>query len=255
MDNLAASTVWGLLIGASLVAGAFVASATRLPGPLAAMITAFGGGVLLAAVALELVPEADVQAGTWWTAIGLFGGMLIYVAADAWLTRDDVMRAARRSGHAAAAGRSMALHPDHSEAARGESIAVGLFVDGVPESIALGLTIAEGSVGVALLAGILIGNLVEAYGAAQPIVAGGHSARFALALSAGIGFSLVLATVLGATVLSGASSSLIGTTQAVAAGAVLAVITVSIVPHAFDEVSSLVACAAVAGFVCGYVLG
>ena len=52
---------------------------------------------------------------------------------------------------------------------------VGLFVDGVPESIALGLTVAEGEVGVALLAGIVVGNLVEAYGAAQPIVAGGHA--------------------------------------------------------------------------------
>lgn len=255
MDNLAASTMWGLLIGASLVAGGFVASATRLPERRAAMITAFGAGLLLAAVALELVPEADAQAGTWWTAIGLFAGMLIYVAADAWLTRDDVMKAARRSGHAAASGRSMALHPNHSEAARGESMAAGLFVDGVPESIALGLTIADGSVGAALLAGILIGNLAEAYGAAQPIIAGGHSARFAIAMLAGIGLSLFLATVLGATVLSEASSTLIGTTQAVAAGAVLAVITVSIIPHAFDEVDSLVACAAVAGFVCGYVLG
>ena len=77
---------------------------------------------------------------------------------------------------------------------------------------------------------------------------------FAIALMVGIGLSLVLATVLGATLLSGLSPSLVGTIQAVAAGAVLAVILVSIVPHAFDEVNSLVACAAVAGFVCGYLL-
>lgn len=254
MDNLASSAVWGLLIGASLVVGALVASATRLPERVAATITAFGGGVLLAAVALELVPEADARAGAPLTAVGLLGGMLVYVGADTWLTRDEVTKAARRSAHAAAAGRSMALHPKHSEAARGESIAAGMFVDGVPESIALGLTIAEGSLGIALLAGILIGNVVEAYGAAQPIVAGGHSARFAVSLMGVIGLSLLGATVLGATLLSGASPSFIGTTQAVAAGAVLAVILVSIVPHAFDEVNSLVACAAVAGFVVGYLL-
>ena len=234
--------------------GAFVASATRLPAAAAAIITAFGGGALLAAVALELVPEADAQVGASGTALGLFAGMLVYVGADAWLTRDQVVKAARRSGHAAAAGRSMALHPDHAQAARGESIAVGMFVDGVPESIALGLTIAEGNLGTALLAGILIGNVVEAYGAAQPMVAGGHSARFAMALMAGIGLSLFLATVAGGTLLSGASSAVIGTTQAVAAGAVLAVIVVSIVPYAFDEVNGLVACAAVTGFVCGYLL-
>lgn len=254
MDNLGPSAAWGLLIGASLVAGAVVASATRLPERVAATITAFGGGVLLAAVALELVPEADTQVGASGTAIGLLAGMLVYVAADSWLTRDQVVKAARRSGHAAAAGRAMALHPNNAEAARGESIAAGMFVDGVPESIALGLTVAEGSLGTALLVGILIGNVVEAYGAAQPIVAGGHSARFALALMTTIGLSLVLATVLGGTLLSGASAAVMGTTRAVAAGAVLAVIVVSIVPYAFEEVNSLVACAAVAGFVSGYLL-
>jgi hypothetical protein len=35
----------------------------------------------------------------------------------------------------------------------------------VPESIALGLTVAEGEIGLALLVGILLGNVVEAYGA------------------------------------------------------------------------------------------
>jgi ZIP family zinc transporter len=254
MDDLAASAVWGLLIGATLVGGALVAIATRLPERVAATVAAFGGGVLLAAVALELVPEADAQVGASGTALGLVAGMLIYVGADTWLTRDEVTKAARRSGHAAAAGRSMSLHPDHSQSARGESIAAGMVIDGVPESIALGLTIAEGRLSTALLAGIIIGNAVEAYGAAQPIIAGGHSARFAIVLMAGIGLSLFLATVLGATMLSGASSSVIGTTQAVAAGAVLAVIVVSIVPYAFDEVNSIVACAAVGGFVCGYLL-
>ena len=246
--------MWGLLIGASLVAGAFVATATRLPERAAATITAFGGGVLLAAVALELVPEAHAQVGESGTALGLLTGMLVYVGADAWLTRDEVVKAARRSSHAAAGGRAMTLHPNHSQAARGESIAAGMFVDGVPESIALGLTIADGHLGTALLAGILIGNVVEAYGATQPIVAGGHSARFALALMAGIGLSLLLATVAGGTLLSAASNSVIGTTQAVAAGAVLAVIVVSIIPYAFNEVNGLVACAAVGGFVCGYLL-
>jgi len=140
------------------------------------------------------------------------------------------------------------------EAARGEAIAAGLFVDGVPESIALGLTIAEGEVGLALLVGILVGNVVEAYGAAQPIVAGGHTKRFAVTLMGTIGLALAGATVLGGTVLADASDRFVGTAEAVAAGAVLAVVTISIVPHAFAEVSRLVATATVVGFVAGYLL-
>jgi zinc transporter, ZIP family len=245
---------WGILVGGSLLAGAVVAVVIRLPERIAAVVTSFGGGLLIAAVAFELVPEADEGAGPAVTALGLLTGTLVYVGADAWLTRDETMKVMRRSGQAAAAGRAVTMPVDHAEAARGEAIAAGLFIDGVPESIALGLTIAEGAIGLALLIGIVVGNVVEAYGAAQPIVAGGHAKRFAIGVLGGIGVALAGATMLGGTVLADASSKLVGAAQAVAAGAVLAVVSVSIVPHAFAEVSSRVATATVLGFAAGYLL-
>ena len=255
MENLGESIGWGLAIGASLLAGAVAAAALKLPERVAATLTAFGGGILLAAIALELVPEADAEAGLGLTAAGLVAGTLMYVGADAWLTQDDDMEDMRRSGHAMAAGRPMTMKPKRSgETARGEAIAAGIFIDGVPESVAIGLTIAEGGVGVALLAGVLIGNVVEAYGSAQPIVAGGHTRGFAIRLLGGIGILLAAATVLGATVLANASPELIGSAQAIAAGAVLAVVSIAIVPHAFSEVSRMTAVATVAGFVAGYLL-
>ncbi|MGI9111464.1 MAG: hypothetical protein ACR2GT_04605 [Gaiellaceae bacterium] len=198
--------------------------------------------------------EADRDAGSTITALGLVAGTLVYVTADRWLTRDDSMAEMRRSAHAAAAGEPMTMKSGHAEAARGEAIAAGLFVDGVPESLALGLTVAEGGIGVALLVGIVVGNVVEAYGAAQPIVAGGHTRRFAVGLLGGIGAALALATVLGATVLANTSSSLVGGAEALAAGAVLAVTSISIIPYAFSKVSALAACATVVGFVAGYLL-
>jgi ZIP family zinc transporter len=254
VGQLAASAGWGLVVGASLLAGAVAAALLRPRASLAATLTAFGGGILFAAVALELVPDADADAGVALTATGLLAGTLVYVGADAWLSRDPGMRAMRRSGHAAAAGAPMMMSRDHAEAARGESIAAGIFVDGVPESIALGLTIAEGELGAALLAGILLGNVVESYGAAQAILAGGHSRAFALRLLGMIGAALAVATVLGGTLLADASAAVVGTAQAVAAGAVLAVISIAIVPHAFSEVSRRVATATVAGFIAGYLL-
>ncbi|HSK16415.1 MAG TPA: hypothetical protein VK915_09615 [Gaiellaceae bacterium] len=254
MNGFGPALGWGLAVGASLLLGALVAAAVHLPERVAAVATSFGGGVLLAAVAFELAPEADEGAGTALTAAGLVAGTLVYVAADAWLSRDPGMRTMRRASHASAAGRPMETPREHAEAARGEAIAAGLFVDGVPESLALGLTIAEGEVGLALLVGILVGNVVEAYGAAQPIVAEGHSRRFAVGLLGGLGLSLAATTLLGGTVLSDASPELVGVAQAVAAGAVLAVVTVSIVPHAFAEVNRLVATATVLGFAAGYAL-
>ena len=232
-------------VGLSLVGGALVAVLFRLPERTAEAVTAFGGGVLLAAVALELLPEADQDAGRALTAAGLAAGTAVYVAADAALGRMPT-------------GRHHRLHhvtgPEHAEAARGESIAAGLFVDGVPESLALGLTVANGELGVALLAGVLVGNVVEAHGAARPILAGGHSRRFALTLLGVIGASLAAATALGGSLLAAADPAIVGTAQAVAAGAVLAVVSIAIIPHAFAAVSRLVATATVLGFVAGYLV-
>lgn len=241
------------MIAASLVIGAVGAAVLKLPARAAASITAFGGGILFAAIALELVPDADEEAGKLLTAAGLVAGTLVYVGADAWLTRDEAAKAMRRSTQAAASG--MKMPADAEQAARGKSIAAGLFVDGVPESVALGLTIAEGSLALPLLVGILVGNTVEAYGAAQPIVAGGRSKAYAIGLLSAIGLSLAVATVLGGTLLADASPALIGTAQAFAAGAVLAVIAISIIPYAYAKGSALVASATTAGFVAGYLLG
>lgn len=255
MPTLGPSLGWGLVVAASLVAGAVVAARVRLPERAAATLTAFGGGVLLAAVALELVPDADAEAGTALTALGLVAGTLVYVGADAWLSRRESGREMRRAMHAAAAGRTgPAEEMMRRESARGLSIAAGLTIDGIPESLALGLTIAEDELGVALLAGIVIGNVVESYGAAQPIIAGGRTPGFAIRVLGAIGLAVALATVLGGTVLADASPEFIGVAQAVAAGAVLAVVTIAVIPHAFEEVSRRVATASVAGFVLGYLL-
>lgn len=255
MANAGASIGWGLVIAASLLVGALAAVRLTIPGRLAALVTSFGGGILIAAIALDLVPSADESSGPTLTSIGLVAGTLVYVGADAWLTRDEGRRAIRRSGHAAASGRPMMMHRDQAEVTRGESIAAGIFIDGVPESVAVGLAIADGALGIALLVGILLGNVVEAYGAAQPILAGGQPKRFVVMLLGGIGVALALATFAGGTLLAGASLKVIGTAQAFAAGAVLAVVSIAIVPHSFDEVNRSAATATVLGFVVGYLLG
>lgn len=252
MSNLGSSAAVGALVAGSLVAGSVAAARLRLSPHLAALITAAGGGTLLAAIALELVPEADEGAGKSWTVVGLAVGAILYVAADAWLTRDEHDKAMRRSGHAAASGRAMSMKS--AEEARGETIAAGIVVDGIPESVALGLAVASGEPGFALLTAVVVGNVTEAYGAAQPILAGGRGPRFALGLLGGIGVVLALATVLGGTVGAGLDDLVVGVAQAVAAGAVLAVLSISIIPYAFEQVSSRVALAATLGFAVGYVL-
>jgi ZIP family zinc transporter len=102
------------VVALSLVVGAFAAANLRL----SAAITAFGGGLLLAAVAIELVPDADAEAGPALTAAGLAAGTLLYVGADAWLSRNE-SRQMRRAMQAAASGRPMSDAMAAAESASG----------------------------------------------------------------------------------------------------------------------------------------
>lgn len=242
----------GAAIGASLLLGAALAAWREVPEEIAAAVTAFAGGALIAAVGLELVPDADEHAGAGLTALGLAVGAVLFVAADWGLTREERRRDFRRSMHAAAARRLETRGKGESQV--GFSLALGIFIDGVPETAALGLTIAEGEVGLALLTGIVVSNLTESYGASVFIVQGGRSRRVAFGLFAAIAASLIAALVLGVTLLSAASDSVVGLSEAVAAGAVLATVSITIIPPAFREVSRFAAIAAVAGFVAGYLL-
>lgn len=254
MSDLVIAGGWGLLVMLSLVVGAVIAARLKLPERLAAFITAFGGGILFAAVALELVPEADARAGTAWTVVGLLAGAIVYVSADAWLARDKQVSSMRRSGHAAASGQKMARPRDSAEASRGESIAAGIVVDGIPESLALGLMAVEHNSGLALLVAVVVGNITESYGAAQPIIASGRSRGFAVVLLTGIGLALAAVTVLGGLGGQALGATVVGATQAVAAGAVIAVVSISILPYAFDTANRRVALVTVVGFVVGYLL-
>jgi hypothetical protein len=141
------------------------------------------------------------------------------VGADAWLSRNKQMKAMRRFGHAAAAGRAMEMSAGAGEVARGQAIAAGARR-----------------------------RRRARVDRARPDRRGGQGGARAAR------WDPRQATVLGRLLLSEASEVLIGGAEAIAAGAVLAVISISIVPYAFSEVSSLVATATVLGFVGGYLL-
>jgi zinc transporter, ZIP family len=245
---------FAVVVAASLIAGAVVAAWVRLAPGGAALISAFGGGILLAAVAFELLPEADEIAGPVWTASGVLAGAVVYVAVDRVLSADEQTEMMRRSAHAAAAGQPMEMTVDDGEVRRGETIAAGIVVDGVPESLALGFMVASGEPGLALLAAVVVGNLTEAYGAAQPIIAGGRGRWFAVGLLSGIAVFLAATTFVGGTLGTAMLGTPIGAAQAVAAGAILAVLSISVIPYTFETVNSLVALATAAGFVTGYLL-
>lgn len=219
--------LWGLVAGGALVVGALVAWFVRVPQGVVAVVLAFGSGVLLSTLAFELVDEAEQTGGLGPTAVGLLGGATAYVAANVALRRRG---AARRKN----AGERQASEEEMSGS--GTAIAVGALLDGVPESVVLGLTLlGGGGVGVPVLAAIFISNLPEGLSSAAGMKAKGRSSRYVFGVWVGIALASGLAGMSGALLLGGASPETIAVITSVAAGAILAMVADTMIPEAFEE--------------------
>lgn len=76
--------LWGLAGASSLVIGAAIAYAVQLPERVTAGIMAFGCGVLISAVAYDLLEDGFAEGGIWPIAAGAVVGSFAYAIAD-WL--------------------------------------------------------------------------------------------------------------------------------------------------------------------------
>lgn len=63
MTGIWAAGFWGLVGGSALLIGAFIAYFVRLPQRLIASVMAIGAGVLISAVAFDLMDEAFQKGG------------------------------------------------------------------------------------------------------------------------------------------------------------------------------------------------
>ena len=81
------ATVWGLLGGSSLLIGAALGLYAGIPSRVVGLVTGFGAGTLVSALAFELTAEAFELGGADIVALGLGLGALTFYAGDRMLAR------------------------------------------------------------------------------------------------------------------------------------------------------------------------
>ena len=235
--------LWGLLSGSALVLGALLAWFVRIPPRAIAAVMAFGSGVLISALSFELMDEAYRTGGFVATAAGFLGGAAVYTAANMYLNRRGAKHR-KRSGD---------QHP--SDEGSGTAIAVGALLDGIPESIVIGVSLLGGQgVSLVAVAAIFLSNVPEGLSSAAGMKKAGRSAAHVFGLWAGIAAVSGLASLLGYTLFSGVSPAVVAATQAVAAGAILAMISDTMLPEAFETVHEYAGLITVAGFLAAFAL-
>ena len=219
--------LWGLLGGGALVIGALIAWFTDVPTKVVASVMAFGSGVLISAVAFDLMEEAVTTGGLAATASGFLGGALVYLAATSVVNRRGA-RHRKRSGDQ--------QKSESGQSASGTAIAIGALLDGIPESVVLGLgLVSGGSVSLSVLAAVFISNIPEGLSSAAGMKASGRSARYVFGVWGGIALASGMAALLGYVLLGDASPQAVATITAVAAGAILTMIADTMIPEAFEE--------------------
>jgi ZIP family zinc transporter len=218
--------LWGLLGGGALVLGALIAWFARVSTGAIATVMAFGSGVLISAVAFDLMEEAAQTGGLGPTALGFLGGAVVYLAANALLARHGA-RHRKRSGD---------QQPSESEQeGSGAAIAVGALLDGVPESVVLGVGLLAGAgVSLPVLAAVFISNVPEGLSSAAGMKRNGRSAAYVFGVWVGIALISGLAALIGYVALGSAPPEAIAVITAVAAGAILTMIADTMIPEAFQ---------------------
>jgi ZIP family zinc transporter len=242
--------LWGLLGGGALVLGALVAWFVRVPQTVIASVMAFGSGVLISAVAFDLMQEAADTGGLLPAAVGFLGGALAYLAANALLARHGARHRKRSGG---AQGEEQPSEDEQSGS--GTAIAIGALLDGVPESVVLGLgLLTGGGVSLSVLAAVFISNVPEGLSSAAGMKAKGRSARYVFGVWITIAVISGLAALLGYVTLGGAPRELVAVITAIAAGAILTMIADTMIPEAFERTRTWTGVITTVGFLVAFAI-
>ena len=245
MNQIVIAGLWGLLGGSALLIGAAIGYAIRLPQRMISSVMAAGAGVLISAVAFDLMDEAYSRGGLAATAYGFVGGALVYTVANLLVSRLGAKHR-KRSGHNEGAS---------IEGGAGAAIAIGALLDGIPESVVIGVSLLEGrGVSLAMVAAVFLSNVPEGLSSASGMKKAGHGRTYIFGVWGGIALASGIAAAIGNAALAGADPQLVAAITAVAAGAILAMLTDTMIPEATESMHDAAGLITVAGFLAAFAL-
>jgi ZIP family zinc transporter len=213
--------LWGALAASALLVGALLAYTTTLSAKFIAVVMALGAGLLIGSVAFELIDEA--LATTEVAQVGMYTliGAAVFTLGNWYLDKKGAGDRKDADG-AQASGSPLA-------------IVFGSVLDGVPESFVLGLTVLQGEVSVALLIGIMLSNFPEGLSSSSGLRLAGWTQGRVLKMWTLVVVVAAVSAALGYVLLDPASGRTGAFAQGFAAGALLAMVTDTMLPEAYEE--------------------
>jgi ZIP family zinc transporter len=227
---------WGALAASSLLVGAVIAMTVQVRLRTIGLVMGFGSGALISAVSFDLIEEATgLSTGHGAVLLGLFGGCATFFVGDVLIYR---LGGANRKDASGA-----------QQSGNGLAIVLGTVLDGIPESIVIGLTINKsGAVGAAYLTAVFISNVPEALASTSGLLASGWRRAHLLTLWSGIVLVSAIASLAGYTLFKDASASVVAAILAFAGGSILTMLADTMMPEAYEHGGKLVGVVTTLGF-------
>ena len=229
---MTSALAWGALAASSLVLGAWIGLIRTWPARLVGAVLGFGAGALISAVSFDLAEAGARLGGGDAVAVGLACGAVTYFLANRLLAR-----------HAPTP------HDPRTPSGAGPALALGAFLDGIPEQLVLGIGLAPGEgIRVGLLAAIFVSNLPEAIGSATAMRVADRKPGAILRLWTAVAVVCALATVAGFAIADTAPGDLQAAIDGFAAGALLVMLIDSMIPEAVRQAGDIAGLVTVLGF-------
>ena len=232
----------GALAASSLLLGALIAFWRPIKERTLGLVMAFGAGVLISAVTYDLVADAfELTEQGERIPLGLFVGALVFYGGDLLIDR--------------AGGEERKAIKGSSSGGNPTAIVLGAVLDGIPESLVLGLSLLDGEgLSVTLLAAIFLSNLPESMAATVGLMKQGRSNGRIFLMWSVVVLVCALSSAVGFAVLDGASNSAIAFVEAFAAGAILTMLADTMMPEAYEHGGSSAGLSTTFGFTLAFLI-
>lgn len=234
--------IYSFLAGFSLILGVIIGTVFKIRQKVIAAIMAFGSGVLICALTFGLMEEAFKHGG-FAIAIGFLIGGIVFIGGDFLVHRYGGRNHKKKK------------HFKTVRDTNGKAIILGAALDGIPESIALGLSLLEkNGIGLLMLAAIFLSNLPESISSIDDLRKEGISTKQIYFTWSIVAISSIGAAILSFFFLKNISLNLRGIIEAFASGAILAMLADSMMPEAYEEGGYLIGFLTMLGFLTAFIL-
>jgi zinc transporter, ZIP family len=234
------AALWGGIASLSLFFGALIGIYLKIPKKITAFIMAFGTGLIIGSATFDLLSEAEGNADILQITAMFLLGAGIFTLFELWISKKggSQRKRSKKNPH------------NHS----GLAIYTGTLMDAIPESIIIGVSfLGSQSVQWVFIAAIFISNFPEALSSSIGLKLDNYSPKKILTLWGSVVVISSLSALAGYIFLRNAPESTAFIIGAFGAGGLLAMVSSTMLPEAFEEGGPVVGFISASGIILSYI--